>query len=294
MKQKLIDGKLYFQELEAQAIDITGATIDTVYVQNYLVEAFKELNPDLNIQPYNYKVLSDKKPFWFVEDEEEQQQQDPTPNPNPNPNPDVPTPVDPVVFTPTTYSFVSYDQIGSTYYGYGKVQTTENTANGRTQVLVTENSVEGWAGNYYWVDSNAQAGDDTLYPLYDYSEAELDNGVAVKIYEEGMIPSNVIPSEEPAQEDVKTTPTISFSLPADMYNCVADTEYDLSSYVNNPDNVEWQITSASTGYTTDPHSIRFTENGTYNIYAVTTETSTYYSTTFEAMMYMTTESEPVI
>lgn len=193
MKQKLIDGKLYFQELEAQAIDITGATIDTVYVQNYLVEAFKELNPDLNIQPYNYKVLTDKKPFWFVEDEEEEQQQDPTPNPNPNP--DVPTPVDPVVFTPTTYSFVSYDTTGSTYYGYGKVQTTENTANGRTQVLVTENSVDNWAGNYYWVDSNAQTGDDTLYPLYEASDVEYNIGVAVKVYAEGMIPSNVIPAE---------------------------------------------------------------------------------------------------
>lgn len=179
MKQKIIDGKLYFQELEAQAIDITGATIDTVYVQNYLVEAFKELNPDLNIQPYNYKVLSDKKPFWFVEDEEEEPQQDPTP----------------VVFTPTTYSFVSYDTTGTTYYGYGKVQTTENTANGRTQVLVTENSVDNWAGNYYWVDSNAQAGDDTLYPLYEASDVEYNNGVAVKVYAEGMIPSNIIPTE---------------------------------------------------------------------------------------------------
>lgn len=67
MKEKLIGDKLYFQELEAQVITTTATT---VYVQNNLVAAFKELNPDLNIQPYNYKVLAVNKPFWYVEDEE--------------------------------------------------------------------------------------------------------------------------------------------------------------------------------------------------------------------------------
>lgn len=66
MKEKLIDGKLYFQELEPQEITTEA---EVVYVQNYLVDAFKELNPDLDIQPINYKVMSAKKPFWAVDEE---------------------------------------------------------------------------------------------------------------------------------------------------------------------------------------------------------------------------------
>lgn len=299
MKQKLIDGKLYFQETTAQVIDITGAEIDTVYVPFGTEEAYKELNPDMNIQPYNYNVLSAKTPFWYVP-KNGQESEEPIVDPvqptksillhdtcplnvnwtsepsqyvslklmtiydsqyifssddweassypegnitdisfysmntsgmtyeldiyisftkNGN-NSDTLTltfkgnnlfesfteylgvyvsasgeselpPLNPT----TTYSFVSYDSTGTTYYGYGKVQTTENTANGRTQVLVTENSVEGWAGNYYWVDSNATPGDDILYPLYEASDSVDNNGVAVKVYYEGMIPSNVIPAE---------------------------------------------------------------------------------------------------
>lgn len=73
MKQKFIDGILYFQELEPQYIDTDAAV---VYVQKELVNEFKKLNKRrlFDIEPFNYKVLTSKKPFWYVDEEEEQEQ----------------------------------------------------------------------------------------------------------------------------------------------------------------------------------------------------------------------------
>ena len=72
-KQKLIDGILYFQELEPQYIDTDAAV---VYVQKELVNDFKKLNKRrlFDIEPFNYKVLTSKKPFWYVDEEEEEQE----------------------------------------------------------------------------------------------------------------------------------------------------------------------------------------------------------------------------
>ena len=72
-KQKLIDGILYFQELEPQKIH-TDAVV--VYVQKELVNEFKKLNisRSFDIEPFNYKVFTSKKPFWYVDENEEEQE----------------------------------------------------------------------------------------------------------------------------------------------------------------------------------------------------------------------------
>lgn len=72
-KQKLIDGILYFQELEPQYINTNAAV---VYVQKELVNEFKKLNKgrSFDIEPFNYKVFTSKKPFWYVSEEEEKLQ----------------------------------------------------------------------------------------------------------------------------------------------------------------------------------------------------------------------------
>lgn len=315
-KQKLIDGILYFQELEPQYIDTDAAV---VYVQKELVNEFKKLNKRrlFDIEPFNYKVFTSKKPFWYVDEEEEQEDEsesselldlanllcekywegsiegyeqydawrnkfkdkeirtvwrfntpyyttstaikgtgyeidydindtnnyeyvlfhwvimsggriymyigyfsekyygnliygDYTTITNDtfvgqiqygdnfnfvnNPN------FDSSIFTYNvipTYSFVSYDSTYTTYYGYGKVQITQDIVGSKIKIQVIENSVEGFVGNYYWVDLNYVSVDSEKpnnCPLYLNSDDTEGIGISVRIYTEDNIPSWAIPS----------------------------------------------------------------------------------------------------
>ena len=81
------------------------------------------------------------------------------------------TPVEPVEpeFTPVEYTFISYgDAEGEREYARGKVETTEDKKEFNsveyTGVKVTENSIEGFVGQTFYIVSDAVAG--TIYQLY--------------------------------------------------------------------------------------------------------------------------------
>ena len=81
------------------------------------------------------------------------------------------TPVEPVEpeFTPVEYTFISYgDAAGEREYARGKVETTEDKKEfdsvEYTGVKVTENSIEGFVGQTFYIVSDAVAG--TIYQLY--------------------------------------------------------------------------------------------------------------------------------
>lgn len=185
MKEKLIGDKLYFQELEAQVITTTATT---VYVQNNLVAAFKELNPDLNIQPINYKVLAVNKPFWYVEEENNStatptEQEPYTPSPTEQ-EPYIPS------FVSMTYSFISYNSDHSVQYGGGTVETVESDQPGYVKVQVTANEFDSsFIGRYFYVVDTATPNDENFYVLYEQSTGLIDSGVAVKIYSYGTQPT---------------------------------------------------------------------------------------------------------
>lgn len=126
--------------------------------------------------PKNYFwVKEDGKVYEFdptehtwVESKEIQLYQEPTPEPTPEPEPE---------FTPTEYSFISYgDAEGTTEWAVGKVETTGNTkefnSEEYTEVKVTENSVEGFVDQTFYVISSAVPG--TIYQLYN-AEGEAQN-----------------------------------------------------------------------------------------------------------------------
>lgn len=95
-------------------------------------------------------------------------------------DPEEPTDGEETLAEGQTYNFVSYaDENGTTQYATGKVVTTgvtrEYNGESYTEVEVTENSVEGFVGNKYYVPSNAQISNlflSTNYyiQLYEYDE----------------------------------------------------------------------------------------------------------------------------
>lgn len=86
---------------------------------------------------------------------------------------------------PETYNFTSYsDSQGTTEWGTGTVETTGVVSNGYTQVQVKTNSPnQDFIGQKFFIASNAEADDTTLYPLY--SDAGTTAvGIYVKISED--------------------------------------------------------------------------------------------------------------
>lgn len=71
-------------------------------------------------------------------------------------------------FTPETYYFTSYaDAEGETEWGSGSVETTGVTSNGYTQVeVITNDPVEDFIGEKFYIASDAETDNTTLYPLY--------------------------------------------------------------------------------------------------------------------------------
>ena len=66
-----------------------------------------------------------------------------------------------------TYSFTSYaDKDGNTTWGTGTAKTTGVTKGNYTQIEVVTNSVEGFAGNKYFIISSAKANGTSIYKLY--------------------------------------------------------------------------------------------------------------------------------
>lgn len=63
------------------------------------------------------------------------------------------------------YAFTSWNEDGTTMYAYGTSKTLGTTDNGYTKIEVITNSVDGFVGNEYYIQSNAVVGTN-LYPLY--------------------------------------------------------------------------------------------------------------------------------
>lgn len=99
---------------------------------------------------------------------------------NPGDDPEEPIEGEETIAGGQTYNFVSYaDQAGTTQYATGKVVTTgitrEYHEDSYTEVEVTENSVEGFVGNKYYVPSDAKLSSlmesgTYIYQLYEYNE----------------------------------------------------------------------------------------------------------------------------
>lgn len=70
-------------------------------------------------------------------------------------------------FEPVTYSFTSYaDANMEEEYATGTAATTGVESNGYSQIEVLTNSVDGFAGEKYYVISNAKTDGSTAYELY--------------------------------------------------------------------------------------------------------------------------------
>ncbi len=78
-------------------------------------------------------------------------------------------------FVPITYSFTSYaDENTETAWATGKVQTTGNTTMIEienqnvefSEAIVTENTIDGWVGEKFYIVSNAETNGTTRYQLY--------------------------------------------------------------------------------------------------------------------------------
>lgn len=97
-------------------------------------------------------------------------------NPQPKPEP----------FTPVTYYFVSYgDSEGTTEYGKGSVETTDDTTyQGYTKIKIKENpSYPEWEGTFCYIVSTATPNNGTIYQLSKENENKLELiDVWVKIY----------------------------------------------------------------------------------------------------------------
>lgn len=86
---------------------------------------------------------------------------------------------------PEIYNFTSYgDEEGTSEWGSGTVETTGVESNGYTQVKVLTNSTDqSFVGQKFYISSNAEADDNTLYQLYS-DAGTTATGIYVKISEE--------------------------------------------------------------------------------------------------------------
>ena len=80
------------------------------------------------------------------------------------------------------YSFVSYSSISGAKWAEGRAQLTGVVSGGLTQIIVLENTEEGFVGQKFFIPSNAEADGETKYPLYN-AEKE-DTGIQVTILKE--------------------------------------------------------------------------------------------------------------
>lgn len=71
-------------------------------------------------------------------------------------------------FVPEVYYFKSYnDNVGTTFWSAGSVQTTGVTSNGYTEVEVLTNpNYESFVGQKFYIDSDAVVDNETLYELF--------------------------------------------------------------------------------------------------------------------------------
>ena len=136
MKQKKIGNKLYVFELEAYEITAdTDATV--VYVQNHVYDAFKALNPSLNIKRYNYNVIGVNKPEWYDYISATEEELNPEPSetelepsetePEPSetqPEPDQSTPSDDPTQPENTFAFANPSESITHIYNPANQQDT--------------------------------------------------------------------------------------------------------------------------------------------------------------------------
>ena len=84
------------------------------------------------------------------------------------------------------YEFTSYAPDGETVYGTGVAETTGQTktfsGTEYAEIEVKENSVEGWAGQKFYIIATATADGTTKYDLYDAEGQTV--GVKVSITEQ--------------------------------------------------------------------------------------------------------------
>ena len=64
------------------------------------------------------------------------------------------------------YSFVSYSSISGAKWAEGRAQLTGVVSGDLTQIIVLENTEEGFVGQKFFIPSNAEADGETKYPLY--------------------------------------------------------------------------------------------------------------------------------
>lgn len=81
------------------------------------------------------------------------------------------------------YTFISYNPQDETEeWGRGIVKTTGGEVRGNIEVEVLSNTEEEFVGKKFYITSDAEPGDDTLYPLYTIDGTAV--GISVKIIEQ--------------------------------------------------------------------------------------------------------------
>ena len=81
------------------------------------------------------------------------------------------------------YTFISYNPQDETEeWGRGIVKTTGGEVGGNIEVEVLSNTEEEFVGKKFYITSDAEPGDDTLYPLYTVDGTAV--GISVKIIEQ--------------------------------------------------------------------------------------------------------------
>lgn len=80
------------------------------------------------------------------------------------------------------YSFISYSSISGAKWAEGRAQLTGVVSGDLTQIIVLENTEEGFVGQKFFIPSNAEADGETKYTLYNADKE--DTGIQVTILKE--------------------------------------------------------------------------------------------------------------
>lgn len=227
MKQKKINDKLYVFDLEPYVItNDTDAAV--IYVQNHVYDAYKALNPLLNIKRYNYNVIATNKPEWYDYINASEAIVDPD-------EPHVTPPVDKLY---PVFEYLSSDTVSVTY-GHS---TSGSFWDGLSHPNISEGDIHfTWTNssplfsaedNVYTLSSEATPGEYTvaITAIFDgndtYYPAQTTKNITIYVQ----------------QEEPKTVPSLNFIEPTNSMSYAytegnSSSSFELTTGLDNPYNL---------------------------------------------------------
>lgn len=229
MKQKKINDKLYVFDLEPYVItNDTDAAV--IYVQNHVYDAYKALNPLLNIKRYNYNVIATNKPEWYDYINASEVIVDPD-------EPHVTPPVDKLY---PVFEYTSVSETVSINYGNS---TSGSFWDGLSHPNISEGDIHfTWSNssnlfsledNVYTLSSEATPGEYTvtITAIFDgnetYYPAQATKNITIYVNQ---------------QEQPKTVPSLNFIEPTNSMSYAytegnSSSNFELTTGLNNPYNL---------------------------------------------------------